>query len=65
MADANAKDQTARPPRSVKGAKSGLEPGKAAPAPPQGGKRPVEEEDAFGGAERTHNDDVQSPHAKP
>lgn len=51
--------------KPVKGAKSGLKPGEGAPPPQKGGKRPVEEEDAFGGAERTHNTDVQSKNAKP
>jgi hypothetical protein len=60
--------QQSQPARSQlgKGAKSGLKPGVGAP-PPQtgGGKRPVDEEDVFGGAERTHNDDVASEKAKP
>ncbi len=52
-------------PKSGKGAKSGLKPGQGAGPPQKGGKRPVREEDAFGGAERTHNPDVKSPNAKP
>lgn len=52
-------------PKSVKGAKAGLKPGDGAPPPQKGGKRPVKEEDAFGGAERTHNTDVKSAQAKP
>jgi hypothetical protein len=53
-------------PQSSKGAKSGLKPGDGAPPPPtSGAKRPVEEEDVFGGAERTHNEDVTSEKAKP
>jgi len=51
--------------KPAKAAKAGLKPGDGAPPPQQGGKRPVKEEDAFGGAERTHNEDVKSPHAKP
>jgi hypothetical protein len=57
-------------PREPKTTKAGLKDGKGAP-PPQsdpkhgGPKRPVEEEDVFGGAERTHNDDVSSEGAKP
>lgn len=50
----------------AKGAKSGLKPGDGAPPPHKGvGQRPVEEEDVFGGAERTHNEDVTSEKAKP
>lgn len=49
--------------------KSGQEPGKAEPIPPeqkQGRKSDVKEEDIFGGAERTDKGgDVKSPHAKP
>lgn len=57
---------TPKQPQPAKGAKSGLKPGDGAP-PPQngGGKRPVEEEDIFGGAERAHNKDVKSEKAKP
>lgn len=53
-------------PQSPKGAKSGSKPGDGVSPPQQsGGKRPVEEEDVFGGAERTHNEDVTSEKAKP
>ena len=57
---------TPQQPDSAKGAKSGLKLGDGAP-PPQngGGKRPVEEEDVFGGAERTQNENVKSEKAKP
>ncbi len=58
---------TPQQPQSSKGAKSGLKPGDGAP-PSQngGGKRPVDEEDVFGGAERTHkNEPVKSNKAKP
>lgn len=61
---------TPRKPQTEPASKAGLKDGKGAP-PPQsdpkhgGSKRPVEEEDVFGGAERTHNDDVQSERAKP
>ena len=57
---------TPQQPDSAKGAKSGLKAGDGAP-PPQngGGKRPVEEEDVFGGAERTQNENVKSEKAKP
>jgi len=51
--------------KPVKGAKTGLKPGEGASPPQKGGKRPVKEEDAFGGAERTHNTDVKSKNAKP
>jgi hypothetical protein len=54
-------------PPAAKGAKSGLKPGAGA-TPPQkdGGKRPVREEDVFGGAERTRkNEGVKSKKAKP
>lgn len=51
--------------KAVKGAKSGLKPGEGAPPPQKGGKRPVQEEDSFGGAERTHNEKVRSENAKP
>jgi len=51
--------------KPVKGAKSGLKPGEGAPPQQKGGKRPVKEEDSFGGAERTHNADVKSQNAKP
>ena len=48
-----------RQPESRPASKSGLKDGEGAPPPPsdakQGGpKRPVAEEDVFGGAERTH-----------
>jgi hypothetical protein len=50
----------------AKGAKSGLKDGEGAPPPQKGGKRPIEEEDVFGGVERTKKgDDVQSKNAKP
>ncbi|GAN00533.1 hypothetical protein U91I_04199 [alpha proteobacterium U9-1i] len=52
-------------PEPVKGAKSGLKPGAAAPPPQKGGNRPVDEEDVFGGAERTNNEHVKSKNAKP
>lgn len=54
-----------QPPKSAPGAKSGLKPGQGKQAPPHGPKRPVKEEDSFGGAERTHNTDVKSKNAKP
>lgn len=51
---------------NAKGAKSGLKDGEGAPPPQTGGARPVEEEDVFGGAERTKKgDDVESDSAKP
>ncbi len=49
----------------AKGAKSGVKDGEGAPSPQKGGKRPVEEEDVFGGVERTRNERVRSPDAKP
>lgn len=62
-----------RKPRAQKPAptsKTGLPEGAGAP-PPQadpkhgGAKRPVEEEDVYGGVERTHNSKVRSGRAKP
>ena len=50
--------------------KAGLEEGEGAP-PPQnnpknaGATRPTDEEDTYGGAERTQNEDVKSDQAKP
>lgn len=55
----------AKPAKPVEGAKSGAKPGDVNQTPQKGGKRPVHEEDNFGGAERTHNPDVKSPNAKP
>lgn len=46
--------------------KSGVEPGETPNTTKQGGgKRPVEEEDVFGGAERTGGGSVSSEKAKP
>lgn len=59
-----------RKPEAAPASKAGLKEGKGAP-PPQshpkhgGPKRPVEEEDMFGGAERTHDRRVSSDKAKP
>ena len=59
-----------RQPKTGPASKSGLKEGQGAP-PPQsdpkhaGPKRPVEEEDVFGGAERTHDAHVTSEKAKP
>lgn len=60
-----------REPSTAPTSKSGLKEGDGAP-PPQsdpkhGGraKRPVEEEDVFGGVERTHDPKVRSDRAKP
>ncbi|HJS79272.1 MAG TPA: hypothetical protein VJ748_01505 [Vitreimonas sp.] len=59
-----------RKPRTAPSSKAGLKEGKGAP-PPQidpkiaGPKRPVEEEDIFGGAERTHDRGVSSEKGKP
>lgn len=59
-----------REPETAPASKAGLKEGKGAP-PPQsdskhaGGKRPVEEEDVFGGAERTHDRRVSSDKGKP
>lgn len=52
-------------PERAKGAKSGLKPGDGAPPAQKGGARPVAEEDVFGGAERTGNENVKSKNAKP
>ena len=57
----------ARQPEHEKDAKSGVKPG-ATPTTsgPKGGKRPVEEEDVFGGAERAQKGEpVNSPNTKP
>ncbi len=56
-----------RQPESQKNAKSGVKPGATPTTPgPKGGKRPVEEEDVFGGAERAQKGEpVSSPNAKP
>ncbi len=59
-----------REPKTAKTSKAGLKDGQGAP-PPQshprigGPKRPVHEEDVYGGAERTHADKVRSKKAKP
>jgi hypothetical protein len=51
---------------SAKGPKSGVKPGSTPTRDPRdSGKRPVEEEDVFGGAERTQNERVTSDKAKP
>lgn len=49
----------------AKGSKSGLIEGEGAPTPQNGGARPVEEEDVFGGAERAGNEHVTSKGARP
>ena len=55
-----------RQPDRAKGAKSGVKPGATPTAPDKGGgKRPVEEEDAFGGAERNKDQRISSDRAKP
>ena len=56
-----------RQPETEKGAKTGVKPGETPSTPaPQGGDRPVPEEDVFGGAERVRKGkDVSSPNAKP
>ncbi|MBC7767358.1 MAG: hypothetical protein H7124_01075 [Phycisphaerales bacterium] len=56
-----------RQPENAPNAKTGVQPGETPSAPKSGGpKRPVEEEDVFGGAERTKkNEDVESGNAKP
>jgi hypothetical protein len=57
-----------RQPDTGKGSKAGQVPGDVAPPPAdkrETNARPVDEEDVFGGAERTQNDDVKSKNAKP
>jgi hypothetical protein len=56
-----------RRPDSHKGAKTGVKPGETPNTTgPKGGKRPTEEEDVFGGAERSQKGGpVDSSHAKP
>lgn len=59
-----------REPKTGPTSKTGLKDGEGAP-PPQsdpkhgGPRRPVEEEDVFGGAERTRDPHVRSDKAKP
>jgi hypothetical protein len=61
---------TPREPEKAPASKTGLKDGKGAP-PPQsdpkhgGPKRPVEEEDVYGGAERTRDGRVSSEKGKP
>jgi hypothetical protein len=61
---------TPRQPKTTPGSQAGLKDGEGAP-PPQGdpevsgGKRPLEDEDVFGGLERTHRGRVASDKAKP
>lgn len=56
-------------PKSNPASRAGLKEGQSAGPEPgdknADPKRPVEEEDTFGGAERTHNDSVSSGSAKP
>lgn len=57
-----------RPPKRVNRAKSGVKPGEGAPPPASqsdAGKRPVQEEDVYGGVERTRNPRPLSKRAKP
>ena len=55
-----------RQPKPARGAKSGVAPGSTRSTPNKdGGKRPVEEEEVFGGAERTHDAHISSDKAKP
>ena len=55
-----------RRPETAKTSKAGLKPG-STPNTDETRKpdRPTKEHDAFGGAERTHNQNVKSPNAKP
>jgi len=56
-----------RQPDREKDAKTGVEPGETPnTVAPKGGRRPLEEEDVFGGAERAQKGEpVVSPNAKP
>jgi hypothetical protein len=56
-----------RQPEKAKGAKSGVKDGATPNTPGQkGGKRPIEEEDVFGGAERAQKGQrIDSDKAKP
>ncbi|MBL8531781.1 MAG: hypothetical protein JNK94_08605 [Hyphomonadaceae bacterium] len=56
-----------QPPRHANNAKSGHQPGEGAHKPDRPDpKRPVDEEDIFGGAERTDKTEpISSDHAKP
>lgn len=56
-----------RQPEREQNAKSGVKPGETPnTTASKGGKRPVEEEDVFGGAERAQKGEpVSSPNAKP
>jgi hypothetical protein len=62
--------RTPREPKTPPASKAGLKEGHGAP-PPQsdpkhgGAKRPVREEDVYGGAERTRAPHVRSDKAKP
>lgn len=56
-------------PKTSHGSKSGIKPGDHAQSESEGARdkrrRPVEEEDVFGGAERNHDGRVSSDKAKP
>lgn len=56
-----------RRPEREQDARTGVEEGETPnTTPPQGGERPVDEEDVFGGAERAHKGRrVESPNTKP
>jgi hypothetical protein len=56
-----------RRPKSSEQAKSGVKPGATPSTPgPKGAKRPIEEEDVFGGDERAQKGQpVESPNTKP
>lgn len=54
--------------KRLKTPKAGLKPGEGAPPPASkddNGKRPIKEEDVFGGAERTRNANPKSDRVKP
>lgn len=55
-----------RDPEDRNSAKEGVKEGETpSTSGPKGGKRPAHEEDTYGGAERTQNEDVKSDQAKP
>jgi hypothetical protein len=61
---------TPRQPKTSPTSKSGMKPGEGASAPQgeetnAGGERSIEEEDVFGGVERTHGRRVTSTKTKP
>lgn len=66
MVDPSSPQSSPRQPARGKTAKTGLKEGTTPTRGPKSrGKRPVEEEDVYGGAERTHVTRVKSDKVKP